>query len=50
MAMAGYDPRTAPAFWQRMIAQEKSETTEFLFTHPDPANRIKEMEKKMPKH
>lgn len=49
MAMAGYDPRTAPAFWERMVAKGSSGTPEFLSTHPDPLNRIKEMQRKMPK-
>jgi predicted Zn-dependent protease len=49
MAMAGYDPRTAPEFWKRMLAQGSSGTPEFLSTHPDPQNRIKEMERKMSK-
>jgi predicted Zn-dependent protease len=49
MAMAGYDPRTAPVFWERMVAQGGSGAPEFLSTHPDPQNRIKEMQRKMPK-
>lgn len=49
MAMAGFDPRTAPAFWQRMITQSSSRPPEFLSTHPDPANRIKEMNRNMNK-
>lgn len=49
MAMAGYDPRTAPTFWERMIAKGRSGTPEFLSTHPDPANRITDLQKNMPK-
>ena len=49
MAMAGYDPRTAPAFWERMLAQGSARVPEFLSTHPDPANRIKDLQKHMPK-
>jgi predicted Zn-dependent protease len=49
MAMAGYDPRTAPVFWERMIAQGGGAPPEFLSTHPDPANRIKDMNRKMQK-
>jgi len=49
MAMAGYDPNTAPVFWERMIAQGGGAPPEFLSTHPDPANRIKDMKRKMPK-
>jgi predicted Zn-dependent protease len=49
MAMAGYDPRTAPVFWERMQAQGSSGTPAFLSTHPDPANRKKDLQKHMPK-
>lgn len=50
MAMAGYDPREAPVFWQRMInSTGNSSTPEFLSTHPDPENRIAELNKIMPK-
>lgn len=49
MAMAGFDPRTAPAFWDRMVAQGGSRPPEFISTHPDPANRIKAMNRKMSK-
>jgi predicted Zn-dependent protease len=40
MAKAGYDPREAPAFWERMLAAGSDRAPEFLSTHPDPANRI----------
>lgn len=49
MSMAGYDPRTAPIFWERMQALGSSGTPEFLSTHPEPANRIKELNRHMPK-
>jgi predicted Zn-dependent protease len=50
MAMAGYDPRTAPGFWERMIAEAGgSRPPEFLSTHPDPANRITALKRKMNK-
>lgn len=49
MAMAGYDPRTAPAFWERMIATGSSGAPEFISTHPDPQNRIKAMNRQMSK-
>ncbi len=42
MAMAGYNPQTAPAFWERMAEKGGS-------THPDPSNRIKDLEQHMPK-
>ncbi|MDR2854333.1 MAG: M48 family metallopeptidase, partial [Prevotellaceae bacterium] len=41
MAMAGYDPNSAVQFWQRM-AQQGTQTVEFLSTHPSDANRIAE--------
>ncbi|MDR1877460.1 MAG: M48 family metallopeptidase [Flavobacteriaceae bacterium] len=50
MAMAGYDPREAPVFWQRMVETTGSRNTpEFLSTHPDPQNRIADLNKIMPK-
>ncbi|AQX04510.1 M48 family metallopeptidase [Elizabethkingia meningoseptica] len=51
MAMAGYDPRTAPAFWQRMqdASGGGSGTPAFLSTHPNPANRKAALEAMMPK-
>ena len=50
MAMAGYDPRNATAFWQRMqAASSGSKTPEFLSTHPNPANRIADLNADMPK-
>ena len=49
MAMAGYDPRYAVSFWQKM-AQSKggSQTNELLSTHPSDANRIKAIEAYLP--
>ncbi|MCT4330474.1 M48 family metallopeptidase [Elizabethkingia anophelis] len=51
MAMAGYDPRTAPAFWQRMqdASGGASGTPAFLSTHPNPVNRKAALEAMMPK-
>ncbi len=49
MAMAGYDPRTAPVFWERMQALGETRMPEFLSTHPEPANRIRDLNKHMPK-
>ena len=50
MAMAGYDPRTATAFWQRMEASSTgSRQPEFLSTHPNPQNRIADLNADMPK-
>jgi predicted Zn-dependent protease len=49
MAMAGYDPREAPAFWERMLQAGSSNVPEFLSTHPQPENRIANMNKAMDK-
>lgn len=40
MHSAGYDPRQAIPFWQRMQQGGGSRPPELLSTHPDPANRI----------
>jgi predicted Zn-dependent protease len=48
MAMAGYDPRTAPKFWERMSAQsEGSAPLEFLSTHPSHKTRITKLNAQM---
>jgi len=45
MAMAGYDPNTAPKFWERMSTMSGGEAPpEFLSTHPSHATRIKDLE------
>ena len=50
MAMAGYDPRQASPFWERMQALSKgSSTPEFLSTHPNPENRKADIAKHLPK-
>lgn len=49
MAKAGYDPREAAKFWQRMIdATGGDRPAEWLSTHPDPANRIKRLNELAP--
>lgn len=49
MAMAGYDPREAPKFWQRMSALNKgNKPPEFLSTHPSDQTRISNLNKAMP--
>ena len=49
MAMAGYNPQAAPDFWKRMEARSPARPPEFLSTHPDPSNRIANLERLMPK-
>lgn len=44
MARAGYDPREAIPFWQRMQAQEQARPPEFLSTHPAPETRIRNIQ------
>jgi len=48
MAMAGYNPETAPDFWQRMKAKGGGAPPEFLSTHPDYDTRISNLNKWMP--
>ena len=43
MAMAGYDPREAPKFWERMSASGGAKPPEFMSTHPSDATRIREL-------
>lgn len=50
MAKAGYDPREAVRFWQRMdnAAQGKASPPDFLSTHPGHDSRISNLQKWMP--
>ncbi len=48
MAIAGYNPRLAIPFWQRMAQLGGSSTPEFLSTHPVEANRIEALNALMP--
>jgi len=48
-AMAGYNPREAVPFWQRMAAAANGQKPpEFLSTHPADENRIARLEAHMP--
>ncbi|MDA8130608.1 MAG: M48 family metallopeptidase [Elusimicrobia bacterium] len=48
MAKAGYDPRAAVPFWQRMEASGGKKPPELLSTHPSDAQRIKKIEAELP--
>jgi predicted Zn-dependent protease len=48
MAKAGYDPREAVSFWQRMAAQSEGQPPEFLSTHPAHDTRIQGIRDAMP--
>lgn len=51
-AKAGYDPRAAITFWQKMIAQQKSGASgvvaKLLSDHPADAQRIANLQALMP--
>lgn len=48
MAMAGYDPRKAVDFWERMNAAGTSSTPVFLRTHPSNETRIYNLKARLP--
>lgn len=48
MARAGYDPREAIAFWQRMSKQEGQRPPQLLSTHPAPETRVADIKKYLP--
>ena len=47
-AMAGYDPREAIPFWQRMSETGGGSPPEFLSTHPSDATRLRKLNQFMP--
>ena len=49
MARAGYDPREAIAFWQRMGQAGEQQPPEFASTHPSHGTRLQQLEEFMPK-
>lgn len=48
MAMAGYDPREAPKFWERMSKVGGEKPPDLLSTHPNDAQRTLDLEAFMP--
>jgi predicted Zn-dependent protease len=50
MSMAGYDPRQAIPFWNRMEASSSgARQPEFLSTHPSPGTRVSGIQQDLPK-
>ena len=50
MARAGYDPHAAVTLWNKMSAAAGSGgQPKFLSTHPAPTDRIKDIEKNLPR-
>lgn len=49
MARAGYDPREAIAFWQRMEQNGGRAAPEWMSTHPSHGTRASQLEELMPK-
>jgi predicted Zn-dependent protease len=47
-AMAGYDPREATAFWQRMSIAGGRSPPEFLSTHPSDETRLRKLKQFIP--
>lgn len=48
MARAGYDPRVAVDFWQRMEAQGGETAPEWLSTHPSHSHRVDQIRSLLP--
>src|SRR4029453_15370136 len=50
MARAGYDPHAAVSLWNKMASAESGGSPpKFLSTHPAPKERIKDIEKNLPR-
>jgi predicted Zn-dependent protease len=48
-AKAGYDPRAAVAFWEKMLQEYgNAEPPQFLSTHPGSAQRVEDIKKALP--
>jgi predicted Zn-dependent protease len=48
MAKAGYDPREAPSFFERMMKAQHGSPPEFLSTHPADQARIRQINALIP--
>ncbi|MEM9026460.1 MAG: M48 family metallopeptidase [Verrucomicrobiota bacterium] len=48
-ARAGYDPRAAITFWEKMKAQKSGRTPEWASTHPSDETRINHLKEIMPR-
>ena len=48
MAMAGYNPKAAPAFWKRMAQSGGQKPPQILSTHPSDETRIRDLNAFMP--
>ena len=46
--MAGYDPRVAIPFWQRMAAGSSGNQSDMFSDHPSDAKRIAALQREMP--
>jgi predicted Zn-dependent protease len=47
MAMAGYDPRQAPVFWERMSSAGGQAPPQFMSTHPSDETRVRQLNEHM---
>jgi Zn-dependent protease with chaperone function len=48
-ARAGFDPRAGVSLWKKMATANERAPLEFMSTHPAGENRIREIEKHLPK-
>ncbi len=48
MAQAGFDPAQAMNLWQNMMEANSARPPQWLSTHPDPTNRIRELQRDAP--